>query len=54
MEPALRGIYAINVSDAATVATSIKFAQKRNIKLTIKNTGYDYLGRSAGVGSLAL
>ena len=46
--------YAINVSDAATVAAGIKFAQKKNIRLTIKNTGHDISGRSAGEGSLAL
>lgn len=46
--------YAINVSDAASVAAGVRFAQKKNIKLTIKNTGHDFLGRSAGEGSLAL
>lgn len=46
--------YAINVSDAGTVAAGIQFAQEKNIKLTIKNTGHDILGRSAGKGSLAL
>ena len=46
--------YAINISDAATVAAGIKFAQDKNIRLTIKNTGHDVLGRSAGEGSLAL
>lgn len=46
--------YAINVSDASTVIAGIKFAQQNNIRLTIKNTGHDLLGRSAGEGSLAL
>ena len=46
--------YAINITDAATVIAGIKFAQHKNIRLSIKNTGHDYLGRSSGKGSLAL
>ncbi|RHZ57417.1 uncharacterized protein CDV56_108069 [Aspergillus thermomutatus] len=46
--------YAINVTDAASVIAGIKFAQRKNIRLSIKNTGHDYLGRSSGKGSLAL
>ena len=32
----------------------IKFAREKNIRLSIKNTGHDYVGRSVGKGSLAL
>jgi hypothetical protein len=46
--------YAIEVSDAASVIAAIKFSQQKNIRLSIKNTGHDYLGRSSGKGSLAL
>jgi hypothetical protein len=46
--------YAINISEADAVIAGIRFARERNIRLTIKNTGHDYLGRSAGKGSLAL
>ncbi|KAE8829711.1 hypothetical protein HRS9122_09526 [Pyrenophora teres f. teres] len=46
--------YAINVSDAATVAAGVNFARKRNMRLVVKNTGHDFLGRSAGKGALAL
>ena len=46
--------YAINVSDAATVAAGIQFAQEKNLRLSIKNTGHDYIGRSNGEGSLGL
>ncbi|PQE19472.1 6-hydroxy-D-nicotine oxidase protein [Rutstroemia sp. NJR-2017a WRK4] len=46
--------YAIKVTDAATVVAGLKFATKKNIRVTIKNTGHDQLGRSAGAGSLAL
>ncbi|KAL4976032.1 hypothetical protein BDW66DRAFT_151378 [Aspergillus desertorum] len=46
--------YAINVSSAQDVVAGLAFAQQNNIRLSIKNTGHDFLGRSAGAGSLAL
>ncbi|KAL7803489.1 FAD binding domain-containing protein [Trichoderma aethiopicum] len=46
--------YAINVSGADDVLTGIKFARDKNIRLIIKNTGHDVIGRSTGKGSLAL
>jgi len=46
--------YAIDVSSASDIATGIKFASENNIRLTVKNTGHDLLGRSSGQGSLAL
>lgn len=46
--------YAINVSSSKDVIAGVKFAAANNIRLTIKNTGHDFLGRSAGQGSLAL
>jgi hypothetical protein len=46
--------YAINVTSASDVAAGIKFAKNNNIRLVIKNTGHDFLGRSTGAGSLSL
>ncbi|KAI0758134.1 FAD/FMN-containing isoamyl alcohol oxidase MreA [Fomes fomentarius] len=46
--------YAINVSSAQDVATGIRFAKERNIRLVIRNTGHDYNGKSTGAGSLAI
>lgn len=46
--------YAIKVTSAADAIAGIIFATASNIRLTIKNTGHDFLGRSAGAGSLAL
>ncbi|PYI04014.1 FAD-binding domain-containing protein [Aspergillus sclerotiicarbonarius CBS 121057] len=46
--------YAINVTSAADVAAGLAFAQKKNIRLVIKNTGHDLLGRSSGKGGLGL
>ncbi|KAH6974929.1 hypothetical protein BKA56DRAFT_733338 [Ilyonectria sp. MPI-CAGE-AT-0026] len=46
--------YAINVSSATDVIAGLKFAREKNIRVTIKNTGHDYIGRSNGKGSLEL
>ena len=46
--------YAIDVVDKDSVIAGIKFAREKNIRLTIKNTGHDILGRSTGRGALAL
>ncbi|KAI0534841.1 FAD binding domain-containing protein [Xylaria digitata] len=46
--------YAINVSSAADVLAGLKFAQRKNLRLIVKSTGHDYLGRSDGKGSLSL
>ncbi|KAI8245490.1 FAD-linked oxidoreductase ZEB1 [Colletotrichum sp. SAR 10_99] len=46
--------YAINVSSVADVVAGLEFARQNNVRLSIKNTGHDYIGRSNGEGSLAL
>jgi FAD/FMN-containing dehydrogenase len=46
--------YSVNVSCAAEVAAGIKFANDRNIRLVIRNTGHDYNGKSTGAGALGL
>ncbi|KAL2863959.1 FAD-dependent oxidoreductase [Aspergillus lucknowensis] len=46
--------YAINVTSAEDVVAGLAFAQNHNIRVQVKNTGHDYLGRSTGPGSLAL
>ncbi|EYB23020.1 hypothetical protein FG05_13840 [Fusarium graminearum] len=46
--------YAVNVTSAEDVTTAVKFAQKKNIRFVIRNTGHDYLGRSTGAGALSV
>ncbi|KAI9697553.1 MAG: hypothetical protein M1820_007752 [Bogoriella megaspora] len=46
--------YSINVTGAGDVTAGIKFAKENNVRLVIKNTGHDYMGKSTGKGSLAL
>jgi hypothetical protein len=46
--------YAVAVSSAADVQAAIAFATKNNIKIVIKNTGHEYLGRSTAPDSLMI
>ncbi|KAF5006939.1 hypothetical protein FDECE_6715 [Fusarium decemcellulare] len=46
--------YAVKVSNSRQVAAAVKFANDNNIRLVVRNTGHDYLGRSTGAGSLAI
>jgi FAD binding domain/Berberine and berberine like len=46
--------YTINISSPADVVAGFQFAKENNIRLSVKNTGHDYIGRSAGQGSLGL
>lgn len=52
--------YAVNASSAsrgeavADYKATLAFAAERNIRLVIRNTGHDYLGKSTGPGALAL
>ncbi|KAI0003531.1 hypothetical protein F4779DRAFT_621839 [Xylariaceae sp. FL0662B] len=47
-------VYSINVTGPADVVAGIEFAKQKNVRLIIKNTGHDYMGKSTGQGSLAL
>jgi FAD/FMN-containing dehydrogenase len=46
--------YAVAATNAADYKATIAFARKNNIRLVIRNTGHDYMGKSTGAGSLAL
>ncbi|KAI0871046.1 FAD binding domain protein [Hypoxylon argillaceum] len=46
--------YTINISSVADITAGLKFAQQNNVRLVIKNTGHDYLGKSTGKGALGL
>ncbi|KAJ4985321.1 isoamyl alcohol oxidase (FAD binding domain-containing protein) [Stagonosporopsis vannaccii] len=46
--------YAVKASSAADIQRTIAFAASKNIRLVIRNTGHDYLGRSTGAGALAV
>ncbi|KAK0634264.1 hypothetical protein B0T17DRAFT_501946 [Bombardia bombarda] len=46
--------FAVNAFTSAHYKTTISFATKHNIRLVIRNTGHDYMGKSTGAGALAL
>ena len=46
--------YAISVAGPADVIAAINFTQTHNVRLVIKNTGHDYMGKSTGTGALSL
>ncbi|PTB44833.1 uncharacterized protein TrAFT101_000301 [Trichoderma asperellum] len=52
--PAGYPAYVVNASCAEHVKIGIDFARKYNIRLNVKNTGHDYLGRSNSPGSLSI
>lgn len=46
--------YTVNATGAPDYIATLDFARKRNIRLVIRNTGHDYLGKSTGAGAIAL
>ena len=50
-EPEL-STYAVAVQTSADIAAAVRFARGRGLRLAVKGTGHDYLGRSRGAGSL--
>ncbi|TVY64367.1 FAD-linked oxidoreductase hmp9 [Lachnellula suecica] len=45
-------VYTVNATCPEDVALAIDFARNHNIRLVVRNTGHDILGRSTGYGSL--
>lgn len=46
--------YTINVTEQSDIQAGLKFVKNHNIRLVIKNTGHDNLGRSTGHASLGM
>ncbi|KAI0802650.1 putative 6-hydroxy-D-nicotine oxidase [Xylaria sp. FL0064] len=46
--------YAVNVSTVSQIQLAINFARNTNVRLIVKNTGHDFLGKSAGAGALSI
>ncbi|MCJ1356498.1 MAG: hypothetical protein MMC33_006493 [Icmadophila ericetorum] len=46
--------YSLNVSESSQIVKGLAFAKEKNIRLVIRNTGHDYLGKSTGAGALAI
>ncbi|UKZ80191.1 hypothetical protein TrVFT333_007948 [Trichoderma virens FT-333] len=46
--------YAVNVTNANDISLALKFASQHNMRVSIKQTGHDFLGRSTGYASLEI
>ncbi|KAG8761948.1 hypothetical protein FRC12_009258 [Ceratobasidium sp. 428] len=46
--------YSVAAAGADDISKAVKFASKNNVKLVVKNTGHDYLGRPSGTGTLSV
>ncbi|KAI8941278.1 hypothetical protein NX059_002508 [Plenodomus lindquistii] len=46
--------YSIDVENVAHIQLGINFARNLNLRLVVKNTGHDYIGKSSGAGALNL
>jgi len=46
--------YAVAVETSADIAAAVRFARDRGLRLAVKGTGHDYLGRSRAAGSLMI
>lgn len=44
----------MNVSTVAQVQLAVNLARNLDLRLIVRNTGHDFLGRSTGYGSLSL
>lgn len=44
--------YSINVSNVAQIQLGVNLARNLNLRLVVKNTGHDYIGKSSGAGAL--
>ncbi|KAJ5690206.1 FAD-binding type 2 [Penicillium macrosclerotiorum] len=47
-------VYTINATEPEELAAGMAFAQKNNIRLVVRNTGHDMLGKSEGYGALQI
>ncbi|KAI5844911.1 hypothetical protein BZA05DRAFT_378393 [Tricharina praecox] len=46
--------YVLQAKNRRDIAAVVRFAKKRNLRLNIKNTGHDFIGRSIARGSLSI
>ncbi|KAG8736933.1 hypothetical protein FRC10_008706 [Ceratobasidium sp. 414] len=47
-------VYSVAAQGGSDVSKAVVFAAKHKLRLVVKNTGHDYLGRSSAVGSLSI
>ena len=47
-------VYSVKVTKVADVQLALNFARNTGVRLVIRNTGHDFLGKSTGAGSLSI
>ncbi|KAJ5329600.1 hypothetical protein N7452_009990, partial [Penicillium brevicompactum] len=47
-------VYAVNVTTPEHISKTIQFATKHDIRIVVRNTGHDYIGKSTGAGALGI
>ncbi|KAL2256286.1 hypothetical protein VTK26DRAFT_1897 [Humicola hyalothermophila] len=48
------GVYVLTATEPRHVKAGIDFARQNNVRLVVRNTGHDFIGRSVGYGSLII
>lgn len=46
--------YSLNITNVAQIQLGINFARASNLRLVVRNTGHDFLGKNTGSGALSL
>lgn len=46
--------YSVNITNVAQIQLAVNFARAMNLRLVVRNTGHDFLGKSTGAGALSL
>ncbi|KAK0621942.1 hypothetical protein B0T17DRAFT_494420 [Bombardia bombarda] len=46
--------YSVEIRNVAQIQLAINFARNLNLRLVVKNTGHDFLGKSTGAGALSI
>ncbi|KAI0009197.1 FAD-binding domain-containing protein [Xylariaceae sp. FL0662B] len=47
-------VYVVHATTVKQIQIAVNFARNKNLRLTIKNTGHDFIGRSTGFGALSI
>ncbi|KAF2849814.1 FAD binding domain-containing protein [Plenodomus tracheiphilus IPT5] len=46
--------FSVKVTDSGDIVAALNFAKEHNVRVLVRNTGHDFLGRSTGAGALAI
>lgn len=46
--------YSLNITNVAQIQLAINFARNLDLRLVVRNTGHDFLGKNTGKGALSL